>query len=127
MSQITDITLNDSVPTARTFAATFKDGLECKWSYNNGSSLSERPFAVMKMRQQDNNRNLDRKVSIQVVHPYTETVDSVDKIRYASARIEFILPESAAALTVADVLAFTQDILTETLVSETINDGNFPL
>lgn len=126
MSQIADITLADSVPTVRTFEVAVKDGLEAKWIYNNGSSLSLRPFASIKMRLEDSNKNIARKSTIQVVVPYSETVDSVDVTRYATARIEFITPESASATNIADLFAFSKEALTETLVSDMVTDSKFP-
>lgn len=129
MSQITDITLNDGLatPVARTFTAVLKDGLNCKWIYNNGSPIALRPTIAMKMRLEDSKNKIARKTTVVVAVPYTETVDSVEVTKYVSARLEITTPDSAAATDVADCLAFAQGSLLETLVSDTIEDGSFPL
>jgi len=126
MPSITDITLVDKASNAQPFAVVLKDGLEAKWSFNNGSSLSLRPFATLRMRPENKSKNLDRKTTIQIVHPYTETVDSVVVTKYASARLELTTPESASTTVIGDLHAYAKAILADALVTSTIEDAQFP-
>jgi len=122
--QFANFDLTDSSAATVTFTAMTNEGLLCTWKDKSAVLPSLRPVVTCGMRKAKG--STPRKVTVKVILPYTHTVDSVEYKGETSAFIDFIVPETADATDVADLLAFVGGAISEGQLSAAIKDGEFP-
>jgi len=125
MAEAANIVLNDSVPTARTFVPSYAVGLVRFFKYAvTGEITALHPKLSLGLRTPK--PGLAQKVTMKVTMPYEVTIGtetSVSKIEYI---IDVVIPEDAPTLAKADALAFAKNALSNAIVVDLLDNGNFP-
>lgn len=122
--QFANFDLTDSSAATATFTAMTNEGLLCTWKDKSAAVPSLRPVVTCGMRKAKG--STPRKVTVKVILPYTHTLDSVEYRGETSAFIDFIVPETADATDVADLLAFVGGAIGQAQISSAVSDGEFP-
>lgn len=124
MAAIADIVLNDSVPAARTFKPSWKDGLLARWQEETPATVDLYPTITVGMRAPK--PGVTRKITLKVIVPYETTVDSVTVREANSCFIDFLIPESADATDVDDLRSYVSEAVENAVILDVIDEGKFP-
>ncbi len=122
--QIANMSLENSSAVAKTFVPTVKDGLLATYVNREGSRPAVFPNLSVGMRAPK--AGVSRKVTLKVALPYDVTVGSVVSTESVTAFVDIIVPESASAANVQDILAFASGLLVNTQVEDVCVNGAFP-
>lgn len=122
--QIADISLVNASAVAKTFVPTVKDGLLATYVNREGSRPAVYPNVSVGMRAPK--AGVSRKATLKVALPYDVTAGSTTTTESATVFIDVVIPESAAAANVQDILAFASGLLVNAQIKDVCVNGAFP-
>lgn len=122
--QIADISLENSSAVAKTFVPTVKNGLLALYVNREGSRPAIFPNLTVGMRAPK--AGVSRKATLKVALPYDVTEGSTTVTESVTVFIDVVVPESAAAATVQDILAFASGLLVDAQIEDVCVNGAFP-
>jgi hypothetical protein len=124
MAELATIALNDATPTSQDFNPSMKDGLLAVLREDSGSDPALYPSISLGMRAPK--AGVNRKVTGRILVPYETTTNDITTVEQVSLFIDCVVPETASTGTVADAMAFGSDLLTNAIVEDAMQNGNFP-
>lgn len=122
--QIANISLNNSAAVAKSFIPTIKNGLLAVYMSREGARPALFPNLTIGLRQ--SKQGVSRKVTVKVTLPYDVTVGSTVTTESVTAFVDIVIPDSAIALNVDDLLSYASDALRDAQVKDTCVNGAFP-
>lgn len=122
--QIADISLENSGAVAKTFVPTVKDGLLATYVNREGSRPAVYPNLSIGMRAPK--AGVSRKATLKVALPYDVIAGATTTSEAVTVFVDIVVPQSASAANVQDILAFASGLLVNAQVEDVCVNGAFP-
>lgn len=122
--QIADISLANASAVAKTFVPTVKDGLLATYVNREGSRPAVYPNLSVGMRAPK--AGVSRKATLKVALPYDVIAGSTTTSEAVTVFVDIVVPQSASAANVQDILAFASGLLVNAQVEDVCVNGAFP-
>lgn len=122
MSAFAPVTLDDAASLAVVFNPSSIDSNGvARWFEDGVDIIDARRQISLSVRLPSKGSQVAR-VTMKVVTPIMDSVDTSKKVADVLANIEFVVPKSAAGTKRADILAFAANLLADAAIVSAVND-----